>query len=72
MPEPQTPHGLLSYWPFLLAVGITLSLLGLYLLGKFTAAWVLTIFLIAFPLLYAIVAIARMEITARITRKKTR
>lgn len=73
MPEPKTRQAALPFWPagpFAVAALIVLTLVGLYLFGWFTAAWVLTIFLIAFPVLYAIAAIAWVEISTRIRRHK--
>lgn len=70
MPEPKTRQGVLAYWPFAVAALIVLTLVSLYLLGWFTAAWVLAIFLIALPVLYAIAAIAWVEISTRIERRK--
>lgn len=70
MPEPRARHGLGAYWPFALAAFVTLTLLGLYLVGCFTAVWALTIALIVFPLLYVIGAVAWLEIMKWIERRK--
>ncbi len=54
-----------AYWPFLLAAVLAGALVTLYLMGWYGAAWVLTVLMIAFPLLYVLVAIVWIELRKR-------
>lgn len=49
------------WWPFLLALAVVLVLVGCYLMGWATAAWLIAGLLIAFPVLYVAVVVLTHE-----------
>lgn len=54
-----------THWPLLVAAAATLALLVLYQLGWYRSAWVLTIGMICFPVLYTVPAIIWLELSKR-------
>lgn len=52
-----------KYWPFGVALGIVVVLVGAYLLDWIAAAWTIAVVLILFPLIYVGVAIFCLDVT---------